>query len=40
LYYQEELAELTRRTLTLTAITTLSRPEPGWSGESGRVLRR
>ncbi|MCI0428182.1 MAG: FAD-binding oxidoreductase [Nitrospiraceae bacterium] len=39
LYYQEELAELTRRTPTLTAITTLSRPEPGWPGESGRVLR-
>jgi CDP-4-dehydro-6-deoxyglucose reductase len=39
LYYQEELAELTKRTPTLTAITTLSRPEPGWSGESGRVLR-
>jgi NAD(P)H-flavin reductase len=39
LYYQEELAELTRRTPTLTAITTLSRPEPGWSGLSGRVLR-
>jgi len=39
LYYQEELAELTRRTPTLTAITTLSRPEPGWSGEFGRVLR-
>ena len=39
LYYQEELAELTRQTRTLTAITTLSRPEPGWSGSSGRVLR-
>lgn len=39
LYYQEELAELTRRTPTLTAITTLSRPEPAWSGLSGRVLR-
>ncbi len=39
LYYQEELAELTRGTPTLTAITTLSRPEPGWSGSSGRVLR-
>ena len=39
LYYQEELAKLTRRTPTLTAITTLSRPEPGWSGSSGRVLR-
>ncbi len=39
LYYQEELADLTRRTPTFKAITTLSRPEPGWSGESGRVLR-
>jgi len=39
LYYQEELAELSRQTLTLTAITTLSRPEPAWSGLSGRVLR-
>jgi NAD(P)H-flavin reductase len=39
LYYQEKLAELTRRTPALTAITTLSRPEPGWSGSSGRVLR-
>jgi NAD(P)H-flavin reductase len=39
LYDQEELAELTRRTPTLTAVTTLSCPKPGWSGESGRVLR-
>jgi CDP-4-dehydro-6-deoxyglucose reductase, E3 len=39
LYYQDELAELTRRTPTLAAITTLSRPELGWPGESGRVLR-
>jgi NAD(P)H-flavin reductase len=39
LYYQEELEELTRRMPTLRAITTLSRPAPGWSGESGRVLR-
>ena len=38
-YYQEELTELTKRTPTLTAIMTLSRPEPGWSGSSGRVLR-
>jgi NAD(P)H-flavin reductase len=30
---------LTRRTQTFRAVTTLSRPEPGWSGESGRVLR-
>ena len=39
LYYQKELAELARLTPTFHAITTLSRPEPGWSGESGRVLR-
>ena len=39
LYYQEELAELTRRTPAFTAITTLSRPEPGRAGKSGRVLR-
>ncbi len=39
LYDQEELAELARKTKTLTVMTTLSRPEPGWSGESGRVLR-
>ncbi|MEP6933585.1 MAG: FAD-binding oxidoreductase [Nitrospirota bacterium] len=39
LYDQEELAELTRRTPSLTAITTLSRPNPGWSGSSGRVLQ-
>jgi NAD(P)H-flavin reductase len=39
LYYQKELAKLAGRTKTFTAITTLSRPEPGWSGETGRVLR-
>lgn len=39
LYYQEELADVTRRIPSLAAITTLSRPEPGWSGESGRVLQ-
>lgn len=39
LYDQEELAELSRQNPTFTAITTLSRPDPGWSGESGRVLR-
>jgi len=39
LYYQEELAKLTRETPALTFISTLSRPEPGWSGETGRVLR-
>jgi NAD(P)H-flavin reductase len=39
LYFQEELAELARRIPNFTSVTTLSRPEPGWSGESGRVLR-
>ena len=39
LYDQEELAELSSRIQTLTVVTTLSRPDPGWSGESGRVLR-
>ncbi|HEX9742779.1 MAG TPA: FAD-binding oxidoreductase [Nitrospiraceae bacterium] len=39
LYYQDELAELARRTSPLIVITTLSRPDPGWSGEAGRVLR-
>jgi NAD(P)H-flavin reductase len=39
LYDQEELDKFTRRTPALTALTTLSRPEPGWSGSSGRVLR-
>jgi NAD(P)H-flavin reductase len=39
LYDQEELAELSRRTPTFTAVTTLSRPDPGWSGSSGRVLQ-
>lgn len=39
LYYQEELAELSKQTPSITTITTLSRPEPGWSGSSGRVLR-
>jgi CDP-4-dehydro-6-deoxyglucose reductase, E3 len=39
LYYQEELAELTGRTPTVAVTTTLSRPEPVWSGETGRVLR-
>jgi CDP-4-dehydro-6-deoxyglucose reductase, E3 len=39
LYHQEELLELAGKTPGLTAITTLSRPEPGWTGASGRVLR-
>ena len=39
LYLQEELAEWAKRTLGLTAVTTLSRPDAGWSGEVGRVPR-
>jgi NAD(P)H-flavin reductase len=39
LYLQEELAEWVKRIPSFTAITTLSRPDPGWSGEAGRVLR-
>jgi CDP-4-dehydro-6-deoxyglucose reductase, E3 len=39
LYDQEELAELCSRIPTLKVITTLSRPERGWSGSSGRVLQ-
>src|SRR4029078_13336654 len=33
LYSQEELVDLIRGPPTLTAIPTLPRPEPGWSGE-------
>ncbi|MGQ0667509.1 MAG: FAD-binding oxidoreductase [Nitrospiraceae bacterium] len=39
LYYQEELAALARKTPKMTALLTLSRPDPGWSGETGRVLQ-
>jgi len=39
LYYQEELAELARREPKFTYFTTLSRPAPGWTGETGRVTR-
>ena len=37
LYYQEELSGLTRLHPRLAALTTLSRPEPGWAGLTGRV---
>lgn len=37
LYYQDELASLAARHPQFTFVTTLSRPEPGWSGASGRV---
>lgn len=39
LYYQDAWAELSRRAPNFTAVTTLSRPEPDWSGETGRVQR-
>ncbi len=39
LYYKEELAELSWWTPTFTVITTRSRPELRWAGESDLVLR-
>ena len=39
LYYQDELASLAARHTRFRFVTTLSRPEPGWAGESGRVTR-
>ena len=39
LYYQDELAALARKHANFTAIMTLSRPEPGWTGMTGRVTR-
>lgn len=39
LYYQDELAALTKQHANFTAITTLSRPEPGWTGTAGRVTK-
>ena len=37
LYYQEDLIALARNMPNLTTVLTLSRPEPGWSGSTGRV---
>ena len=37
LYWQEELATLSAAHPRFSFITTLSRPEPGWQGASGRV---
>ena len=37
LYLQEELQELARAYPKFSYVTTLSRPEPGWSGAIGRV---
>jgi len=37
LYLQDELAAWSREHPQFTAVTTLSRPEPGWTGPAGRV---
>jgi CDP-4-dehydro-6-deoxyglucose reductase len=37
LYYQDELEALARAHTNFSFITTLSRPEDGWTGERGRV---
>ncbi|MGQ0811499.1 MAG: FAD-binding oxidoreductase [Nitrospiraceae bacterium] len=37
LYYQEELEELARTHSKFSFVTTLSRPETGWDGVTGRV---
>ncbi len=39
LYYQTELTEYMSRYPNFRAITTLSQPEPGWTGASGRVTQ-
>ena len=36
-YYQDDLIALARKMPNLTTVLTLSRPEPGWSGATGRV---
>ena len=37
MYYQQELEQLATRHPNFHYVTALSRPEPGWSGETGRV---
>ena len=37
LYYQDEISKLSRSHPRFSAVTTLSRPEPGWAGPAGRV---
>ncbi len=37
LYWQDEWAALAATHSNLTVVTTLSRPEPGWQGATGRV---
>jgi NAD(P)H-flavin reductase len=39
LYYQEELAVLAQTHPKFSFVTALSRPEPGWSGATGRVTK-
>ncbi len=39
LYYQEDLLALARKMPKMPTILTLSRPDPGWSGETARVQR-
>jgi NAD(P)H-flavin reductase len=39
LYYQEELAALATASPSFRYVTTLSRPDAGWSGATGRVTR-
>lgn len=37
LYYQDDVLTLAQKIPKLTTVLTLSRPEPGWTGETGRV---
>ncbi|MDF2458662.1 MAG: putative reductase, partial [Nitrospira sp.] len=37
LYYEDELSRLSRERPEHSHVITLSRPEPGWAGASGRV---
>lgn len=37
LYYQEDLIALAQKMPKMVTVLTLSRPEPGWSGATGRV---
>ena len=39
LYYQDELNALAAEHPNFSFVTTLSRPEPGWTGVSGRVTK-
>src|SRR5206468_7184105 len=39
LYYQDELETLARRHANFNFLTTLSRPEGSWKGQTGRVTR-